>query len=118
MTSVLLYGAHCWALSAVQLERLEVVQRDHLRRILGKAASQQPAPGGTATRTISNERLYEICSQPTIEQQLRSTCGRWVGHVLRMPDYRLAKQLFFWQAAHICTPAGLGPQVAHVSLPS
>ena len=32
---------------------------------------------------------------PMIKAQLRRVRGRWVGHVLRMPEDRLARQLFF-----------------------
>ena len=35
VAAVLLYGSHSWALSADQLERLEVLHRQHLRCILG-----------------------------------------------------------------------------------
>lgn len=87
--SVLLYGAHCWALTAAQLERLEVLQRSQLQQILGKAAWETP-PGSADPRRISNQDLYETCIQHTIEQQLQQLRGCWVGHVLRMSDYRLA----------------------------
>lgn len=95
VSSVLLYGAHSWALSAAQLEKLELVQRKQLRHILGKA-SWMVLPGGSEPpRRISNEALYAACQQSTIEQQLRRIRGQWVGHILRMPNHRLAKQLFF-----------------------
>ena len=35
------------------------------------------------------------CAQPSIELQLLRQRGCWVGHILRMPNDRMAKQLFF-----------------------
>ena len=35
VSQMLLYGAHSWALTASQLEQLEVLQRHHLRQIQG-----------------------------------------------------------------------------------
>ena len=93
VASVLLYGAHAWALSPKQLERLELVQRKQLRQILGRSR-WRPHAGSTYSQ-ISNEQLLAACEQPTIEQRLQRLQGRWVGHVLRMPNYRLARQLFF-----------------------
>ena len=85
ISQVLLYGSHCWSLSAAQLEGLEVLQRHHLRRILGVKISDR----------VSNEALLQLCSQPTVATQLRKRRGHWIGHVLRMGDDRLAKQLLY-----------------------
>ena len=85
ISQVLLYGSHCWSLSAAQLEGLEVLQRHHLRRILGVKISDR----------VSNEALLQRCSQPTVATQLRKRRGHWIGHVLRMGDDRLAKQLLY-----------------------
>jgi hypothetical protein len=96
VASVLLYGAHCWALSAAQLERLEVLQRSHLRRILGRSSWKVPPGGASQPKLLSNEQLLAACEgQPSIESQLLRQRGRWVGHVLRMPGHRLAKKFFF-----------------------
>ena len=94
VSSVLLYGAHSWALTAAQLERLEVVQRKQLRQIV-KGSSAAPPVGSEPPRHISNTVLMATCAQPSIEMQLLRQRGCWVGHILRMPDCRMAKQLFF-----------------------
>lgn len=95
VSSVLLYAGHSWAVTAPQLEELEVLQRKQLRNILGPA-SWAVAPGGAAApKRISNVDLMTACQQPSIAQQLQRQRGCWVGHILRMPDHRLAKQMFF-----------------------
>lgn len=94
--SVLLYGAHSWALTPPQLERLEVLQRSHLRRILGRTRWRVPPGGESQPKLLSNEALLAACGGPrTVATMLQRMRGRWVGHVLRMPGYRLARQLFF-----------------------
>lgn len=93
VASVLLYGAHSWALSPPQLERLETLQREQLRHILGRSR-WQPRKGSSRSQ-ISNEELLALCEQPTIEERLTRLQGRWVGHVLRMAPTRLARQMFF-----------------------
>ena len=65
VASVLLYGAHVWALSPKQLERLQVVQRKQLRQILGRRHWRPRA--GSSYSQISNEELLVACEQPTIE---------------------------------------------------
>ena len=75
------------------VERLELVQRKQLRQVLGRSRWRPRA--GSSFSQISNEQLLAACEQPTIEQRLQRLQGRWVGHVLRMPNYRLARQLFF-----------------------
>ena len=53
--SVLLYGADNWALTPVQLEQLELLQRSHLRRILGRSSWKVP-PGGASQPNFSATR--------------------------------------------------------------
>ena len=85
VSQVLLYGSHSWNLTAEQLEQLEVLQRQHLRRILGVRLSDR----------LSNEKLLAECEQPTIAAQLQQRRGHWIGHLLRMGDGRIAKQLLY-----------------------
>jgi hypothetical protein len=96
VSSVLLYGGHSWALTAPQLDRLEKLQRRQLRQVLGTRAYKAARDDSGLRMKISNEELMaKCCKQRTIAEQLERQRGRWVGHVLRMPDHRLAKQLFF-----------------------
>ena len=85
VSQVLLYGSHSWSLTAAQLEWLEVLQRHQLRRILGVQLSDR----------LSNEDVLQRCQQPTVAAQLHQRRGHWIGHVLRMDDGRIAKQLLY-----------------------
>lgn len=96
VASVLLYGAHCWALTAAQLERLEKLQRRHLRCILGRKSWVIPPGPNVQPKRLNNKQLLSTCcEQPSIAARLLRQRGRWVGHILRMPGHRLAKQFFF-----------------------
>lgn len=108
--SVLLYGAHSWPLTPAQLEELEVLQRSHLRRILGRSSWKVPPGGASQPKLLSNEALMAACgNQPTIAVQLRRVRGRWVGHVLRMPEHRLARKLFFGSLVSCAPPQSHAP---------
>jgi len=109
VSSVLLYAAHSWALTDAQLERLEVAQRAQLRRMVGSLSWKVPPGGSEPPRTISNASLHRLCQQPTIKEQLHRTRGCWVGHILRMPDHRLAKQLFFGTLTTSAPPQSRAP---------
>ena len=122
--SILLYGCESWALTAVQLERLEVFHRSCLRQILGLRRRDH----------VSNDELYRRCGKKVvlddteeieplecIAMHIRRRALRWLGHLGRMSDARLAKQLL-WAAL----PEGIGrtgrptqpllPQVYHSHL--
>lgn len=126
--SVLLYGAHSWAPTDKQLARLEVKQQSQLRRILGRSAWKVP-PGSSNSgpRLISNQQLLSVCEQPTIAERLACLQGRWVGHLLRMPEHRLARQLFFGSLQTTAPPQTPAPRctliarycaLAHKAYPS
>ena len=94
VASVLLYRAHTCALSPKQLQQLELVQRKQLRQILARSR-WRPCAGSSHSQTSNEDPGVRAALY--IEQSLQ---GRWVGHVPRMPNYRLARQLFSVQ----CSP--------------
>ena len=66
-------------------------------------------PGGPGEpKYVSNEQLLQRCGDlPGMAEQLRRQRGLWVGHLLRMDDGRLAKQLLFGKldtTAPSCSP--------------
>lgn len=69
------------------------MQRKQLRHMLGRSRWRPRA--GNSHSQLSNAELLAACEQPTVEERLKRMQGRWVGHVLRMPNYRLARQMFF-----------------------
>eukprot|EP00887_Chlorella_sp_A99_P008075 scaffold12.g8075.t1 len=95
VSSVLLYGAHSWALSEPQLKKLEIWQHKRLRVLLGRRAWMVPPGGPEPPKSISNDVLHELTGIPSIAAQLQRLRGHWLGHLLRMDNSRLAKQLLF-----------------------
>ena len=87
--STLLYGSECWTLYAHQKSRLNTFHMKNLRRILNISWDDY---------ITNNEVLRRagIDSLHTILQQRRL---RWLGHVCRMPDGRIPKDILFGQLA-------------------
>lgn len=83
--SVLLYGSEVWALTASQMERLEVFYRSCLRQILGWRRSHRH----------TNEELYAACRTDTLQTLLERRQLGWIGHLGRMGEGRLAKQMLY-----------------------
>ena len=46
---------------------------------------------------VPNTSMLEICGLTGIEAMLLQAQFRWVGHVVRMPDTRIPKQIFYGQ---------------------
>lgn len=82
----LVYGSgESWALTAAQVQRLNVFNTACLRRILGISLLEH----------VSNEKLYKRAQQPSIGALIRCYRLRWLGHVARREDDRVLKQLLF-----------------------
>jgi len=85
VSTVLLYGSESWALSAAQLQQLEVFHRHRLRLILGVRLTDR----------TPNDQLYARCGARPIAAMLARRQLRWVGHLGRMADVRVAKQALY-----------------------
>jgi hypothetical protein len=88
--SVLLYGAESWPITPPpppQLQRLEVFHRRCLRSILGVRWRD-----GISIEELM--RCTQLCNIGTTISRLRL---RWLGHVMRMPGERVARQVLFGQ---------------------
>ena len=85
----LLYGAHSWALTAQQEQRLHTFHMRCLRRLLGLSLLDR----------IPNSVVLARCGQQPMKEQLRLQRLLWLGHLVRMPDTRLPKLVFFSQLA-------------------
>ena len=84
--SVFLYGCESWPLSAAQLERLEVVYRGWLRLILAVRRQDR----------LSNAELLRRCSPAeSITDHVTRRQLNMLGHIGRMDDTRLARQLLW-----------------------
>ena len=87
--SVLLYGAETWTTTFTCRSRLEKFQMMCLRKISQVSRWQQEQ------WRLSNDLLREWPGIPTVKQQVTQARLRWLGHVARMPDHRLPKQMMF-----------------------
>ena len=83
--SVLLYGAESWPLLAADLRRLEVFQNRCLREIFGIRLSDR----------VKNTDLRCRAKLPSIEDRLTKGRLQLLGHVARMPPYRLPYAALF-----------------------
>ena len=75
VVSILMYNSSCWAAPNTVLEKLDVVHRRHLRKILN-----YKYPG-----IISNKNLYKRCNTEPLSARVERSRWRMLGHVLRGP---------------------------------
>ena len=86
--AVLLYGSECWALSAAELERLEVSVRHMLRGALPRSLRR---PDGV--RLLSNAALHAHFGVASVAVLLHRKQLTWLGHVARMDEARLPRRM-------------------------
>ena len=88
MLSVVLYGAECWTPLKADLHRLDVFHHRNIRVILGLSRSQQ------WQEHISSKQLREEWGDAgTLSERVRIRRLEWLGHLARMSDDRVPKQL-------------------------
>ena len=87
--SVLLYGSESWTLYSRQERRLNTFHMRSLRRILGIKWSDR----------ITNNEVFRRAATPSIYTLLRQRRLRWLGHVRRMQDGRIPKDLLYGELA-------------------
>ena len=90
--SALLYGAETWAVTQQDTRKLKTFQMRCLRDILGVSRWNM------LRSTVVLERTGELL----VEDQLRQRHLQWLGHLWRMPDHCIQKQLMS------CQPSGRG----------
>lgn len=83
--SNLLYGAESWNVSKSHIQQLHTFHMTCLRRIMGIARLNR----------VSNTEVLRRCGQQPMETLLRIYRLRWLGHLGRMKDTRLPKQMLF-----------------------
>lgn len=88
--SVLLYGAECWTPLKTQVRKLESFHQRCIRIMLNVSRRQQ------WTERITYEELRQRWGDVgCMADFLRRRRLEWLGHVARMPDDRLPKQVLF-----------------------
>ena len=83
--TALLYGCEAWTLYSSHVKLLEQFHQRCLRQILNIKWYNR----------ISNVKVLEKARMPSIEAMLTQSQLRWSGHLVRMEDSRLPKQLFY-----------------------
>ena len=100
--TTLLFGSECWTLYRKHIKQLEQFHMRCLRKIVGIRWQDR----------VSNTRVLEMCGISGIGAFLLQSQYRWVGHIVRMPDFRIPKQAFFGLLASGCRLQG-GPVRRH-----
>ena len=83
--ATLLYGCETWAVPKAMISMLDTFQMRCLRRICGISLWQK----------MTNESVRKMCSIEAISNIVQYRRLRWLGHLARMGDERLPKQLLF-----------------------
>lgn len=84
---VVLYGCELWTLNGRERESLGVWERKQLRKIYGGIKE------GEEWRRRTNVELLEMYGQPQITKIARAQRIRWLGHVHRMEETSITKQV-------------------------
>ena len=87
--STLLYGSESWTTYARQEDRLQTFHMRCLRFILGIKWEERK----------TNVEVLDIARLPSMYTQLRQRRMRWLGHVHRMEDGRIPKDLLYGELA-------------------
>lgn len=85
--STLLYSSETWTPYRKQISQLDVFHKRCLRAICSFTLKDK----------ISNAKLFTLCKISNIESFLIQSQLRWAGHVMRMDDDRIPKQLLYGQ---------------------
>jgi len=97
--TTLLYGCEIWTLYRGSIRRLDQFHLRCLRKIAGIKWQDR----------LTNTEVLQICGITGIEAFLLKAQLRWAGHVMRMSDDRVPKQVFCGQLV-----AGARPQCGPV----
>ena len=87
--STLLYGSETWTTYAGQERRLNTFHLRSIRRILGICWQD----------IVTNADVLSRAGLPTMYTRLRQRRRRWLGHVRRMEDGRIPKDILYGELA-------------------
>ena len=83
--TTLLYGCETWTVYQRHAKRLNHFHTTSLRKLLGVKWQDK----------VPDTEVLERAGLPSVFTMLMQAQLRWAGHVARMPDHRLPKQLLF-----------------------
>ena len=81
--SILLYGCEAWTIYRAHIRSLESFHIRSLQKILGLTWADR----------VPHVNILQSAKSTSIESLIIKRQLRWVGHVIRMPENRLPKQL-------------------------
>ena len=88
--SSLLYGSEAWTLTKKNVRKLEKFHLTCLRKIAGIKWFHK----------VPNFKVLERCHMSSVSSMLDLNKLRWIGHVIRMDDNRIPKQMLYSRLAH------------------
>ena len=94
--STLLYGSESWTMHAHQEKMLNVFHMRCLRRILGITWQDR----------VTNKVVLEKADIPSLYTLLKQRRMRWLGHVTRMKDGLIPKDLLYGELTTRKRPTG------------
>ena len=87
----LLYGCETWVTYRKHIKQLETYHQQCLRQILHIKWQDR----------VTNTAAFERTSSPSLESVALLHRLRWAGHICRMPDCCLPKQLYYSQLSMV-----------------
>ncbi|KAI8506599.1 hypothetical protein Bbelb_160260 [Branchiostoma belcheri] len=94
--SALLYGLEVSTLYARHVRQLSVLVQRHLRGLMGITWQDR----------ISNVEVLRRAGMPAMEAMITRSQLRWTGHVIRMPEERLPRDLLYSELREGSRPRG------------
>ena len=85
--TTLLYGAETWTPYRRHIKLLEAFHMKCLKRILGITWQDK----------VTHDEIFQRTQTTTIETIMMKQHLRWLGHVIRMPEHRLPRQILYGQ---------------------
>jgi hypothetical protein len=86
LTPLLMYGAECWTTTTKTRSRIQAAEMRPLRTMIGKSRRDR----------VRNERVRERIGVCPVQKKIEKSQLRWLGHLERMDDQRVAKRCFQW----------------------
>ena len=87
LTPILTYGAECWTTTTVTRSRIQAAEMKPLRTMIGKSRRDR----------IRNEHIRERIGVSSIRNKIEKTQLRWLGHLERMEEGRVARRCWEWR---------------------
>jgi hypothetical protein len=88
---MLIYATETWRLTKRDRKKMNIFERRVYRRILGPVYDNEKENW----RIITTKEISAIVKKPTITETIRLNRLRWIGHVQRMEENRIPKEVSY-----------------------